>query len=324
MARRKAIIGLVRAAALSGALFLAGAAVPIVGSFALLFAPAPVLIYAAGRPRASLRAAAAVALATALVTLAARPAAGLSYGLTFGLAAIVMCWMLERRCPLESIVAATAAGMLAAGIIAALALAGSPDALLGMLRESLQAGMARGSGFYKQLGLPADAPAGLQADILEIVIRLMPALAAIAAAAMAFLNLRIFWRWAGQQRLPYSLFGELDKWSAPDWLVWVLLAAGFAYQGFKYLIPVKPVETIALDALLCVAAAYFCQGLAIMSFYFRVLAMPVVARTLIYLVACVQPVLAALVCVAGVLDMWIDFRRLKPPSQEAGNFGDFL
>jgi len=31
-----------------------------------------------------------------------------------------------------------------------------------------------------------------------------------------------------------------------------------------------------------------------------------------------------LVCLAGVFDMWIDFRRLKPPSQAAGSYGDFL
>jgi len=49
-----------------------------------------------------------------------------------------------------------------------------------------------------------------------------------------------------------------------------------------------------------------------------------VARVAIYVITCVQPVLAVLVCLAGVLDMWVDFRRLKPPSQEAGNFGDFL
>ncbi len=72
------------------------------------------------------------------------------------------------------------------------------------------------------------------------------------------------------------------------------------------------------------AAVYFCQGLAIMAFYFRVLVMPPLARGLIYFVTAVQPVLAVLVCAAGIFDLWIDFRRLKPPSQEAGNFGDFL
>ena len=61
-----------------------------------------------------------------------------------------------------------------------------------------------------------------------------------------------------------------------------------------------------------------------MSFYFRMLGMPTVARVAIYVIASVHPVLAVLVCLAGVLDMWIDFRRLKPPSQEAGNFSDFL
>jgi len=74
----------------------------------------------------------------------------------------------------------------------------------------------------------------------------------------------------------------------------------------------------------CVVAVYFCQGLAIMAFYFKVLSMPPAARGLIYFVTIVQPVLAALVCAVGIFDLWIDFRRLKPPSQEARNLGDFL
>jgi hypothetical protein len=44
--------------------------------------------------------------------------------------------------------------------------------------------------------------------------------------------------------------------------------------------------------------------------------MPPLARGLIYFVTIVQPVLAVLVCAAGIFDLWIDFRRLKPPSQE--------
>jgi uncharacterized protein YybS (DUF2232 family) len=55
-----------------------------------------------------------------------------------------------------------------------------------------------------------------------------------------------------------------------------------------------------------------------MAYYLQMLAMPRVVRGAIYVIALLQPVLAALVCLAGVFDMWIDFRRLKPPSQEAG------
>lgn len=321
---RKAIVGMIRAAFLSAALFVAGGAIPVVGGVAMLFAPAPILIFAVGRLRPNLRCAIAVMLAAVLAFAVAGPMAGLAYAVTFGLAAFVMASMLERRYPFELVVTAAAGAMLVAGSAAALALAGGPDALLSAIQASLKAGMDRGQQFYKLMGMDAALPADTQRAVLDLTIRLSPALAAIAAAAAVMLNLTVFWRWAGKRRLPYDLFGELQKWSAPEWLIWILLAAGFAFQGFKYLIPIKPIETIALDAFLCVAAVYFCQGLAIMSFYFKMLAMPAAARVAIYLIACVQPVLAVLVCVAGILDMWVDFRRLKPPSQEAGNFGDFF
>jgi len=321
---RKAIIGMIRAAALSGAMFIAAAAIPIVGGVAMLFAPAPILIFAVGRPSANLRAIIAVILAGVLVGAVAGPTAGIAYAVTSGLATAVMCFMLERRLPFELIVVTTAGVLLAAGSGAALAMAGSPEALLNNIRDALKSGMLRGQEFYKTLGMDAGLPADTQASVIDLTIRLSPALIAIMAAVTALLNLAVFWRWVGKQRLEHSLFGELAKWSAPEWLIWVLLVAGFAFQGFKYMIPIKPIETIALDAFICVVSIYFCQGLAIMSFYFRMLAMPPAVRAAIYLITCVQPVLAVPVCMAGVLDMWIDFRRLKPPSQEAGNFSDFL
>jgi uncharacterized protein YybS (DUF2232 family) len=321
---RKAIIGLIRAAALSGALFLAVAAIPIAGGFAMLFAPAPILIFAVGQLSSNLRAALSVVLAGVLVAIAAGISAGATYEVSFGLATVLMCYMLERRHSFELIVIVTAGMMLIAGTAAALVAVGSPDAMLTAIHQSLKSGMERGQDFYKAIGMDAALPADTQATAIDIFIRLSPALAAIAAAATVMLNLTVFWRWVGKKRLAYDLFGELPKWSTPEWLIWLLLAAGFAFQGFKYLIPIKPIETIALDAFVCVAVVYFCQGLAIMSFYFRMLGMPAVARVAIYVIACVHPVLAVLVCLAGVLDMWIDFRRLKPPSQEAGNFSDFL
>lgn len=320
---RKAIVGLVRAAALSGALFLAVAAIPIAGGFAMLFAPAPILIFAVGRLNPYWRASISVLLAGVLVAIAAGVGAGISYAVSFGLATMILCVMLERRYPFELIVLFTAGAMIVAGSAAALIAAGSPEAMLAAMQSSLKAGMARGQDFYKAIGMDAGLSADTQATAIDIFIRLSPALAAIAAAATVMLNLTTFWRWAGKARMPYDLFGELPKWSTPEWLIWVLLAAGFAFQGFNYL-AIKPAETIALDAFICVAAVYFCQGLAIMSFYFRVLGMPTVARVAIYIITTLHPVLAVLVCVAGVLDMWIDFRRLKPPSQEAGNFSDFL
>ena len=316
---RQAIIGMVRAAALSAALFLAGGAIPVAGSIAMLFAPAPILIFAVGRLHPLVRTMVSIWLAAALVLVAAGPIVGVAYLATFGLATGMMAYMLERGYSFELIVIITAMVMLAVGIALALAMAGSPDALLAMLNRALNEGMARGRSLYKVFGIESGVPAETQSSIVNWTVRLSPALAAISAALTALVNLSLFWRWVGKRRLTYQLFGDLAKWSTPEWLIWVFLATGFAL-----FVPVKAMDTIALDAFVCVAAVYFCQGLAIMSFYFKMLAMPSVARGVIYFIAGIQPVLAALVCAVGVFDLWVDFRRLKPPSQEADNFGDFF
>lgn len=286
----------------------------------MLFAPTPLLSYAVGYPRAMWRMAAAMTLAAGLIALGAGLSAAGAYLLTLGLATIVMAYLIERRRPFERIVLCTTAAMLLAGVAAALAIAGSPGALAEALRHDLTAAMARGEKLYKNVGMDSTIPPELRANIVQATLRLSPALAAILAAMTVLINLGVFWRLSGkQQRTGYMLFNDLVRWSTPDWLIWVLLTTGFGL-----FIPIDPLSTIALDVFVCVAAVYFCQGLAIMAFYFKVLAMPPLARGLIYFVTIVQPVLAALVCAVGIFDLWIDFRRLKPPSQEARNLGDFL
>lgn len=317
---RKDIFRLIRATFASAALFLLGGLIPVVGGFAMLFTPTPVMTNSVGLPNAMGRMAAMVAFTALLVGLTAGPIAAGLYAITFGLATVMMCYMLERRKPFELIVLCCVAAILVAGAIAAFLMAGSPAALADILRRDLTATMERGEKFYKMVGLDTTVSADLRTRVVEMTLQLSPALVAITAAFMVLANLAAFWRLTGrQERVGYVLFGDLVRWSTPEWLIWVLLVTGFGL-----FIPFSPLSTLALDCFVCVTAVYFCQGVAIMAFYFKVLAMPPLARGLIYFVTGVQPVLAALVCVAGILDLWIDFRRLKPPKQEARNFSDFI
>jgi uncharacterized protein YybS (DUF2232 family) len=313
------LVGAIRAAFLSAALYLAAAVVPLVGAMASLFAPAPVLLFAVGFPGARLRLAAVLMVAGAAIMALGGWVAALGYLVTLGLAAAVMCDMIERRKPFEVIVLTTAAVVLAASVIAAFAMAGSVDALAKGVRDALASGMTRGHDFYKVLGVETGMAHEAEAGLLDMMVRLCPALIAMCAGFGALLNLAVFWRLGGRQRLGYPLFGDLARWATPEWLIWVLLAAGFGM-----FVPVPALAVAAMDAFVCVAAVYFCQGMAIMAFYFKALVIPPWVRGLIYFVTIIQPVLAGLVCAAGIFDLWVDFRRLKPPSQEAGSFGDFF
>jgi uncharacterized protein YybS (DUF2232 family) len=316
---RKEIIGMTRACALAAALFIAGGLIPFFGAFAMLLAPLPILLYAVGRARAELRVTIAVAAAAVLIAIAGGLEGAGSYLLSFGLATVVVAWMLERRRPFEMIVIAAASAMLVAAAVAALAMFGTPAGIANAVQAQLAAGMTHGQETYRALGMPNALPADTQAELLSIVMRISPALAAMLAGFAIFVNLRLFWRCGGKNKLAYPMFADLSKWSAPEWLIWGLIATGFGM-----LAPIHEISDIALNGFLLFAAIYFCQGLAIMGFYFQSLSVPVIVRGVIYFITIVQPVVAAVVCVAGVFDMWIDFRRLKPPRQEAGSYGDFL
>jgi uncharacterized protein YybS (DUF2232 family) len=293
--------------------------VPVGGALAMIFAPLPIMDYALGREDWLFRSIGAVVLATAVTGLAIGWPGGAAYLVTFGLGTIIICHMLENRRSFEMVVLVASAAMLIAGTFASFAAAGSPAALADAIRHALSTGMARGEEFYRMLGVESPLTAETRAAVLDITMRLSPALVALSAACAVLIDLMIFWRWLDRGRLGYRLFVDPARWSAPEWLIWVLLATGFAL-----FVPVAAIATIALDVFVIVATIYFCQGLAIMSFYFKMLSMPGLARGLIYFVTAIQPVLAALVCAAGIFYLWVDFRRLKPQSPEAGSFGDFL
>ncbi len=314
-------LGFARGALASALMFMAGALVPVVGGVLMLLAATPVLGYAVGFRRSLLRASAVVLVATGLVIFGGGLNAGLVYAVAIGIAAIAMTYMLERRIPFERIVAATAALMLVAGSLSALAMAGSPQALAHTLRDNLTTAIDQGQKLYKMAGLDFVVAPDLRNEMVQTSLDLMPALITISAALMVLTNLGVFWRISGRQlRVGYPLFADLVRWTTPEWLIWVLLVTGFGL-----FIPIPQLRTIALDCFVCVAAIYFCQGLAIMAFYFRLLAMPSLARGLIYTITIVQPILAVMVCVAGVFDLWIDFRRLKPPpTTEPRDVGNFL
>jgi uncharacterized protein YybS (DUF2232 family) len=312
-------LGLIRSAAVAAALFLLGGMAPIVGALAMLCAPAPILLGAIGRPHEYLKTIVALALTAALVAVAAGPLQVLGFALSLGLATLLMVITIRRQWAFESIIVTITAAMMAAVTAALLLWAGSPAALIKQVHHAVGLSMSHADKVYEKLGLSLSDSKELSSRVLDITTTLCPALAAMVGAIMVLINLGLVWRLAGKQRLGYQLFSGLSTWRTPEWLIWLLLASGFGM-----FIPQQGARIAAANFFVLVAAIYFCQGLAIVSYYLRMLAMPMVVRATIYAIALLQPVLAALVCLAGIFDMWIDFRRLKPPSQEAGSFDDFL
>jgi uncharacterized protein YybS (DUF2232 family) len=313
------ILQLVRATVLAAGLFLLGGLVPVLGVPVMLCAPAPILIYGLARDRLALRISLALVLTLALIASTAGPLQGLGFALSLGLATMLIAVTIRRRWPAELIVLAGGSAVLAAVVAAFLIWAGSPAALLRALHDSVAASLSHSAALYKKMGMNDAEAKEIGARTLDLTTRLAPALGAMLAALTLLLNLGLIWRWLGEEKIGYPLFTGLPTWRTPEWLIWLLLATGFGM-----FIPLPGAWTAGLNGFVLVAAVYFCQGLAIMSYYLQKLAMPRVVRVTVYLMTLLWPILAVLVCLAGIFDMWIDFRRLKPPSQEAGSIDDFF
>ncbi len=145
-------------------------------------------------------------------------------------------------------------------------------------------------------------------NVQDMVTRLVPALVLVNAGLVAWLNIlacrRLVSSWG------WDDVGEpLSQWSSPEWLVFFFVGAGFAL-----LAPWAWVRQVGLNLLIILGFVYFCQGMAVIAGLLQGFQVPWVLRGLAYLLAFMNP-LMILVMILGLMDLWLDFRRLRPPRE---------
>ena len=150
--------------------------------------------------------------------------------------------------------------------------------------------------------VPGVAPAQMEA----LLQRLLPGLLVTNMALVAWLNVVL------SRQLIFLLgWGEADPplyhWAAPEWLIFVLLGA-----GFLLLVPVAGARFFGLNLLMVVAVLYFCQGVAVVATWFHRLGLPRLLRMIGYPLLFLNPFFF-LIITLGLMDLWLDFRRLHQP-----------
>ena len=101
------------------------------------------------------------------------------------------------------------------------------------------------------------------------------------------------------------------QWMVPEPMIFGLILGGVV----KLFSPENSLlETIGDNLLVLFLAIYTFAGLTITSFFFRKWRFPTFARLLCYVL--LFEITFNAVCILGVLDIWLDFRKLKKPSVE--------
>lgn len=279
------------------ALALAPAATPF-----LLLVPLPGLVLATVAPLFG----AGIWLLFATATIAALVGSDATPGfvLPFGLPALVLGVGLRRPWSFERTVLAGVAAW-CVGIAGLLLMAyGDPAAIVQTVREQLLHSVDLALSTYGSIGRADGAVTLLEANrdaLVAGLVEIAPALVVLTGALTILVNLAVIRSWS-----PAADDINLRLWRTPDRLIWLLIATGFAMFG-----PAPAAAVVAKNVFIIVLGCYFCQGLAIVSYYLERYRLPRGIRIAGYVLIAVQHVIAAVVLVLGVFDLWGDFRRLN-------------
>jgi uncharacterized protein YybS (DUF2232 family) len=147
-------------------------------------------------------------------------------------------------------------------------------------------------------------------EVTTVIAQITPALLLINNTLVVLLNYLLSRSLGGQRgwedpKLP------LASWEAPGWLVFVLIGA-----GFFLLLPHQAVQMTAVNVLLVCSLIYFFQGLAILAYSFRRYQVPRFFRWTAYLLLIFLKPAMLVVILMGLIDLWLDIRRLHHPPSE--------
>ena len=162
---------------------------------------------------------------------------------------------------------------------------------------------------YKSMEVPEETIIGITNALDRIhyvLVWTIPALAVTFTLFAAWANLLLAKPVLRGRNLFYPDFGHLNRWKAPEFLVWCVIGCVlillFTGGGLRML---------GFNGILILMVIYFLQGIAIVSFFFEKKQFPRVLRYILYVFISLQHMILFLVIGLGLFDMWVDFRKLE-------------
>jgi uncharacterized protein YybS (DUF2232 family) len=307
---------ILRGIVITASIFAAAVTIPVFGAFAILLIPLPVLFYRLklGRRDGAIIPAVAFVLWLAMI---GEVTADLFIFLEQLVLGFALGEFLERRLPLEKIIGYAAGAVLLVAGSGLLVYANTTGIGVGkLLTDYMAENLALYREVSKNLGMPEENLKALS-NTLELVqyvlVRLMPGLSAAAALFGAWICLLFTRPLLKIGRLPALSIGQLNLWKAPEPLVWGVIGC-----GAMMILPDTGLKLVGLNGLIILLQIYFFQGIAIVSFYFEKKKMPGALRWVMFSFIALQIYVLVFVIGLGFFDMWLDFRKLKQPTETNG------
>jgi uncharacterized protein YybS (DUF2232 family) len=275
---------------------------PLLGVFALLLLPLPVLYF---RLKLGRNSGIVIAVASFLVLLV------MSRGVAFDtlyFGALLMTGLflgecIEQQCSIEKTMIFSVTGVLALSLAAFGVYAVFQGQGIGeMVQDYISQYLALTSELYTDMGIEKQQIDALNAAFVVV----MPGMFIVSYMTTVWLNVLIIKRLLARIGIQLKSMAALNRFKAPDSLVWAVIALGVLMA-----LPVGAVKYVVINCLIILLLIYFFQGIAVISFYFQQKESPTFLKVFCYGLIAVQIYFLILVIGLGFFDNWINFRKLE-------------
>ncbi len=292
-------------------LFLASLYIPLLGTLISFLCPLPIIILCL---RHDLKIALfSLAIAFFLVTILAGPFQGLIGILGFGTLGIALGIAIKRKLSLLEILLIGSATSFISKIflmVIGMWLMDINPLFLGI--DQLDQSINQALSFYENMGLNPEQTESVKDSLLQTLEMLklaFPAMLVVASVFDTFIN---YWV-AGKilKRLGYYLkpFVPFYEWRASKSFFWSYAFGIFILLlNSKYKIAV--LERIGVNIQLLFSIIFLITGLAVVSYVLHHYKVKSFLCWIVYIIIFIQPFLSLTVTWIGILDVWLDFRKL--------------
>lgn len=291
--------------------FVFVSSIPILGAFAALLAPLPLLYYYSRFGRTGGILVFAVSLAVAAVVLTS---AGIGFDVRYlfvlGCAGPILSEVLRKNYGIEKTVILSASCILVTGLLLliyySMTRGMSPFRLielsiLDMVRTTVNA--------YPDAGVTSEQIELIKKSaeqIAGVMTYLFPSIMIVGSVFVAWVNVmegRLLFRF---RKMWFPDFGDLTCWKIHDKFIWLVIAS-----VVFVMLPVTGIRIVGFNMLVIQLFAYMLQGLAIVAFWLNRKKVPWFLRLFAYAFIFAQQFLLLIVIGLGMVDVWADFRKLN-------------
>lgn len=276
-------------------------AFPLLGVFALLFLPLPVLFYRLKLGRNS-----GAIIVVVSFTILLIMTKGLAFDILYFGSLLVTGFLLgecvERHMGIERTMIFTGLGVLGSAFGAfVLYIIFQDQTMAAIVSDYVTRYFSLTAQLYSDMGIQQNQIEMLNSAFLIV----LPGMFLVSFMATIWMNILIIKKLLLKKGFVLKNLDTLNQYKTPDFLVWVVIVL-----GLMLFLPMEAPKYFSINCLIIFMLVYFFQGIAVVSFFFQKKGSPAALRVFCYSLIAVQLYFLILIIGLGFFDNWINFRKL--------------